>query len=112
LVHDHAQTPVALGQLLARSASVQVRTCAAAREATRVAGRFDVVIAALSLPDWRGAELLAEFKARDRCGTIVLADADPPTPPARVSAGVDVWLRTPVTADVLWRAIASLAPRP
>jgi CheY-like chemotaxis protein len=105
VVEDHADTLVFMGRLLSmvRVDGVPVATCAAAREAARALGRFDVVIADVTLPDGDGLELLAEFKATYGCRTVALSGYD--APEEGLPAGVDLWISKPVNVADLRHAV-------
>jgi CheY-like chemotaxis protein len=105
VVEDHADTLVLMGRLLsmARADGVPVATCAAAREAARVMGAFDVVIADVTLPDGDGVALLAELKAAYGCRTVAMSGYDEPED--GLPAGIDVWISKPVNLTELRRAV-------
>jgi CheY-like chemotaxis protein len=105
VVEDHADTLVLMGRLLslARADGVPAATCAAAREAARTLGRFDVVIADVTLPDGDGVELLAELKSKYGCRTVALSGYD--VPEEGLPAGVDLWMSKPVNLTELRRAV-------
>ena len=105
VVEDHADTLVLMGRLLSsvRADGVPVATCAAAREAARTLGRFQVVIADVTLPDGDGLELLAELKAAYGCRTIAMSGYD--APEGGLPAGVDLWISKPVNLTELRRAV-------
>lgn len=105
VVEDHADTLVLMGRMLSmvRVDGVPVATCAAAREAARTLGRFDVVIADVTLPDGDGVELLAEFKGRYGCRTVALSGYD--APEGGIPAGVDLWMSKPVNVAELRQAV-------
>jgi CheY-like chemotaxis protein len=105
VVEDHADTLVLMGRLLslARADGVPVATCAAAREAAGTLGRFDVVIADVTLPDGDGVELLAELKSKYGCRTVALSGYD--VPEEGLPAGVDLWMSKPVNLTELRRAV-------
>ena len=98
VVEDHPDTLVMMGRLLSmvRVDGVPVATCAAAREAARSMGRFDVVIADVTLPDGDGIELLAELKSKYGCRTVALSGYNAPA--EGLPGGVDLWLAKPVAA--------------
>ena len=105
VVEDHPDTLVLMGRLLSmvRVDGVPVATCAAAREAARALGPFDVVIADVTLPDGDGLELLAEFKSTYGCRTVALSGYD--APEEGLPAGVDLWISKPVNVAELRRAV-------
>jgi DNA-binding response OmpR family regulator len=106
VVEDHADTLVLMGRLLsaARADGVPVATCAAAREAARTLGRFEVVIADVTLPDGDGVALLAELKARFGCRTVAMSGYD--APEGGLPGGVDLWISKPVNLTELRQAIS------
>jgi CheY-like chemotaxis protein len=105
VVEDHADTLVLMGRLLslARADGVPVATCAAAREAARTLGRFEVVIADVTLPDGDGVALLSELKAGYGCRTVAVSGYD--APEGALPAGVDVWISKPVNLTELRQAV-------
>ena len=105
VVEDHPDTLVLMGRLLSmvRVDGVPVATCAAAREAARSMGRFDVVIADVTLPDGDGLELLGEFKSTYGCRTVALSGYD--APEEGLPAGVDLWISKPVNLAELRQAV-------
>jgi len=105
VVEDHADTLVLMGRLLSavRADGVPVATCAAAREAARTLGRFEVVIADVTLPDGDGVALLAELKARYGCRTVAMSGYD--APEGELQAGVDLWISKPVNLTELRQAV-------
>ena len=107
VVEDHADTLVLMGKLLTivRADGVPVATCAAAREAARVLGRFEVAIADITLPDGDGVALLAELKAAYGCRTVAMSGYD--APEGGLPAGVDLWISKPVNLTELRRAVAA-----
>lgn len=105
VVEDHPDTLVLMGRLLSmvRVDGVPVATCGAAREAARAMGRFDVVIADVTLPDGDGLELLAEFKSTYGCLTVALSGYD--APEEGLPVGVDLWMSKPVNLTELRQAV-------
>jgi CheY-like chemotaxis protein len=105
VVEDHPDTLVLMGRLLSsvRADGVPVATCAAAREAARTLGRFEVVIADVTLPDGDGVALLAELKAAYGCRTVAVSGYD--APEEALPAGVDVWISKPVNLTELRQAV-------
>jgi DNA-binding response OmpR family regulator len=105
VVEDHADTLVLMGRLLSMVPvdGVPAATCAAARAAARAVGRFDVVIADVTLPDGDGLELLAELKSTYGCRTVALSGYDAPA--EGLPAGVDLWISKPVNVAELRRAV-------
>jgi CheY-like chemotaxis protein len=105
VVEDHPDTLVLMGRLLSsvRADGVPVATCAAAREAARTLGRFEVAIADVTLPDGDGVALLAELKAGYGCRTVAVSGYD--APDGALPAGVDVWISKPVNLTELRQAV-------
>jgi two-component system response regulator PilR (NtrC family) len=109
VVEDHADTLVLMGKLLSmvKVDGVPVATCAAAREAAQTLGRFDVVIADVTLPDGDGVELLTELKKQYGCRTVAMSGYD--SPEEGLPAGVDLWIAKPVNLTELRRAVLTRA---
>src|SRR3954469_3356809 len=105
VVEDHADTLVLMGRLLSmvRVDGVPVATCAAAREAARTLGQFEVVIADVTLPDGDGVELLAELKEAYGCRTVAMSGYD--APEEGLPPGVDLWIEKPVNLTELRQAV-------
>jgi DNA-binding response OmpR family regulator len=108
VLEDDADTLVFLGRLLMKIPvdAIPTATCAAALEAARMLGRFDVVIADANLPDGDGVELAVGLKREHGCAVVIMSGYDPPDD--GLPEGVNLWLVKPVRLPELHVAVQKL----
>jgi DNA-binding response OmpR family regulator len=108
VVEDDPDALVFVGKLLSRISidGVPTATCGSARYALKTLGRFDIVIADVTLPDGDGVALAAEAKRDHGCSTVIMSGHNPPA--SGMPDGIDLWIIKPVDFNELQKAVRSL----